>query len=70
MADPGHGILTKRSFIPGYEDERAEAVSAGDSESSPPWAAIGVVLGLAVVGGGLFVVSQNRKRESYEAEEA
>jgi peptide/nickel transport system substrate-binding protein len=70
VADTGHGILTKRSFIPGYEDDRADAVNAGDSESSPPWAAIGVVLGLAVVGGGLFLASQNRKRESYEAEEA
>jgi peptide/nickel transport system substrate-binding protein len=70
VADTGHGIFTKRSFIPGYEDARASTVVGGRNESSPPWAAIGVLLALALIGGGLFVASQNRKRESYEAEEA
>ena len=70
VADTGHGILTKRSFIPGYEDAQADTVTGGRAESAPPWAAIGVVLGLGVIAGGWFLVSQNRKRETYEAEEA
>ncbi|HWI04115.1 MAG TPA: ABC transporter substrate-binding protein, partial [Acidimicrobiales bacterium] len=70
VADPGHGILTKRSFIPGYEEAQVDAVSGTGSESAPPWAAIGVVLGLGVIAGGLLIASQNRKRETYEAEEA
>jgi peptide/nickel transport system substrate-binding protein len=68
VADTGHGILTKRSFIPGYEEERA-AVSGGAGESDPPWAAIGVVLALALIGGGIFY-AQSRKRDTYEPEEA
>ena len=69
VTDTGHGILTKRSFIPGYEDERADAVGGSRSESEPPWALIGVLTGLAVVGGGLYV-AQTRKRDTYEPEEA
>ena len=69
VADTGHGILTKRSFIPGYEEERAEAVGSGGEESQPPWALIGVLVALAAIGGGLFV-AQSRKREGYEPEEA
>jgi peptide/nickel transport system substrate-binding protein len=70
IADTGHGILTKRSFIPGYEDDRNEsAASASASDDAPPWAAIGVGLGLAVVGGG-YLVARSRRRDEYEAEEA
>ncbi len=38
-------------------------------DDGPPWAAIGVVLGLAVVGGGALA-ARGRRREQYEAEEA
>ncbi len=70
IADTGHGILTKRSFIPGYETTSDEpAVTGGSVDDGPPWAAIGVVLGLAVVGGGV-AASRSRRREQYEAEEA
>jgi peptide/nickel transport system substrate-binding protein len=70
IADTGHGILTKRSFIPGYEPASAPAVvGSGGAASGPPWAAIGVVLGLGVVGAGA-VAARNRRREDFEAEEA
>jgi peptide/nickel transport system substrate-binding protein len=69
VADTGHGIFTKRSFIPGYEDADREAVSGSRTENAPPWAAIGVVIGLAAIGGGLLV-AQSRKRDSLEPEEA
>ena len=70
IADTGHGILTKRSFIPGYETASGEAVVPGGSvDEGPPWAAIGVALGLAVVGGGALV-ARSRRREELEAEEA
>jgi peptide/nickel transport system substrate-binding protein len=70
IADTGHGILTKRSFLRGYENADGRAAgSSGGSESGPPWAAIGVVLGLAVVGGGVLA-ARGRRREELEAEEA
>lgn len=70
IADTGHGILTKRSFIPGYETASdTSAVTGGSVDDGPPWAAIGVVLGLAVVGGGV-IAARGRRREQYEAEEA
>ncbi len=71
VADTGHGILTKRSFIPGYEDDEREgaAASGGGATSDPPWAAIGVVVALAAIGAGLFI-AQSRKRDTYEPEEA
>lgn len=70
IADTGHGILTKRSFIPGYETASGTPVVTGGSvDDGPPWAAIGVVLGLAVVGGGALA-ARGRRRAEYEAEEA
>jgi peptide/nickel transport system substrate-binding protein len=70
IADTGHGILTKRSFIPGYETASGEsAVTSGSADDGPPWAAIGVVLGLAVVGGGV-IAARGRRQDEYEAEEA
>ncbi len=70
IADTGHGILTKRSFIRGYETaaEGTPASSAG-ADDGPPWAAIGVVLGLSVVGAGALA-GRSRRREAFEAEEA
>lgn len=70
IADTGHGILTKRSFLPGYETASGAAtVTAGTVGDGPPWAFIGVILGLGVVGGGV-VAARGRRREQYEAEEA
>jgi len=70
IADTGHGILTKRSFIPGYEQASNEpALTGSGADDGPPWAAIGVGLGLAVVGGGVLA-ARSRRREEYEAEEA
>ena len=70
VADTGHGILTKRSFIPGYETAPNSAVvSGGGAPSGPPWPAIGVVLGLGVVGAGALA-ARSRKREGFEPEEA
>jgi peptide/nickel transport system substrate-binding protein len=70
IADTGHGILTKRSFIPCYETASdTSAVTGGSVDDGPPWAAIGVVLGLAVVGGGALA-ARGRRRAEYEAEEA
>ena len=69
VADTGHGILTKRSFIPGYEEDSVAAVGGGGGESEPPWALIGVLVALAAIGGGLYV-AQTRKRERFEPEEA
>ncbi|MGH9263773.1 MAG: ABC transporter substrate-binding protein [Acidimicrobiales bacterium] len=70
IADTGHGILTKRSFIPGYEEAGGEpAITGGAADSGPPWAALGVGLGLAVVGAGVFA-TRTRRREEFEAEEA
>ncbi|HEX2046496.1 MAG TPA: ABC transporter substrate-binding protein [Acidimicrobiales bacterium] len=70
IADTGHGILTKRSFIPGYEGADNEpALSGTGTDDGPPWAVVGVLLGLAVVGGGV-VATRTRRREEYEAEEA
>jgi peptide/nickel transport system substrate-binding protein len=69
VADTGHGILTKRSFIPGYEDDDRQAVTGSATADDPPWAAIGVIGALAVIGIGLFI-AQSRKRDAYEPEEA
>ena len=44
-------------------------MSSGAVDDGPPWAAIGVVLGLALVGGGAFV-ARSRRQEEMEAEEA
>ncbi len=70
IADTGHGILTKRSFIPGYEPAPGSAaLSGGGAASGPPWAAIGVVLGLGAVGAGALA-ARSRRREDFEPEEA
>ena len=69
IADIGHGILTKRSFIPGYETAADGTATSSAGADAPPWAAIGVVLGLAVVGGGI-VAARGRRQEDFEAEEA
>ena len=69
VADTGHGIFTKRSFIPGYESKDRPAVVGGGSQSSPPWAAIVIVLAVAAVGGGLLI-ARSRRRCELEPEEA
>jgi peptide/nickel transport system substrate-binding protein len=66
IADTGHGILTKRSFLPGYEKQGNEPAAGGSTAASnPPWAAIGVGLGLIVVAGGFLALRS--RREQYEA---
>jgi peptide/nickel transport system substrate-binding protein len=71
ISDPGHGILTKRSFIPGYEKIGTHPLAGTTSSSAkggPPWAAIAVVLvAVAVIGGVL--VARSRRRSTLEAEE-
>ena len=70
IADTGHGIFTKRSFLPGYEDESNVPATGGTgAQGAPPWAAAGVALAVIAVGGGLLV-ARNRRRERYEPEEA
>ncbi|HEX6597101.1 MAG TPA: ABC transporter substrate-binding protein [Acidimicrobiales bacterium] len=70
IADTGHGIFTKRSFIPGYEDAGNEsAVTGAGGDEGPPWAAIGIGLAvLAIIGGA--VIYRNRQTDAYEPEEA
>lgn len=61
---------TTVGFLRGYESADASAAGAsGGPESGPPWAAIGVVLGLAVVGGGILA-ARGRRSEELEAAEA
>ena len=70
VADTGHGIFTKRSFIPGYEDDSNEpAVSGAGAGDGPPWGAIVLVLGVIAVGGGLLI-ARNRRSDELEPEEA
>jgi peptide/nickel transport system substrate-binding protein len=71
IADTGHGILTKRSFLPGYESASNQPATAGSgADNRPPWVAIGAVLiVLAAVGGGVLV-ALTRRRDEYEPEEA
>jgi peptide/nickel transport system substrate-binding protein len=70
IADTGHGILTKRSFLPGYETAGNQpALAGGAADDGPPWVALGVGLGLLVVGGGV-IAARSRRREEYETEEA
>lgn len=69
VADPGQGILTKRSFIPGYESAAARRATAGGNEG-PPWAVIGVVVALLVIGGAVLAARGRRRAESGAEAEA
>lgn len=64
IADPGQGILTKRSFIPGYESAAARQATAGGGSSGPPWAVIGVVAALLLIGGAVLAARGRRRAES------
>jgi peptide/nickel transport system substrate-binding protein len=66
ISDPGHGIFTKRSFLPGYS-RRAPSASGGTpaGESSRPWGLIAVVAAGLVVG---LVVVARRRRPGVETE--
>ncbi|MFP5317040.1 MAG: ABC transporter substrate-binding protein [Acidimicrobiia bacterium] len=70
VADTGHGIFTKRSFIPGYEDAGNQPAIAGSgADDGPPWGAITLVLAVLAVGGGILVY-RNRQTDTLEPEEA
>jgi peptide/nickel transport system substrate-binding protein len=69
ISDPGHGILTKRSFIPGYENASTAAASGSGGTNGPPWAAIIVVLVVGAVIGGVLT-ARSRRRGELEPEEA
>ena len=71
IADTGHGILTKRSFLPGYEDAANVPATGGTADEGPPWAALGMGLAVVAAGGGLLIArNRRRERERYEPEEA
>lgn len=64
-SDPGHGIFTKRSFLPGYADTDATGTIEEIGESSTwPWVAAG--LAVLLVLGGIVVL---RRRRSGDREE-
>jgi peptide/nickel transport system substrate-binding protein len=69
IADTGHGILTKRSFLQGYEKSEGGVLGGSTSDDAPPWAAIGVGLAIVGVGAGLLI-ARNRRRDTLEPEEA
>jgi peptide/nickel transport system substrate-binding protein len=70
VADAGHGIFTKRSFIPGYEDA-GERAAVGSEAGGPPWGTIGLVLVLvAAVGGGVLIARSSRREDALEPGEA
>jgi peptide/nickel transport system substrate-binding protein len=69
VADVGQGILTVRSFLPGYGVTGAVPSGRSATPSGPPWPAIGVVLGFVVVAGGAGA-ARGRRREERDAEEA
>lgn len=67
VEDPGQGILTVRSFLPGYA--KLGGASSSSSSSGPPWAVIGLIVGVVVVVGGGLVL-RNRRRQMRSLEEA
>ena len=71
VTDPGHGVLTKRSFLASYSEEGGEAAAASSEaggDDGPPWAAIGVGLGVILVAAAVLV-GRGRRREALESEE-
>lgn len=66
ISDPGHGIFTKRSFLPGYSRQTpAETGAAPPGQTSRPWGLI------AAVGAGIvlaLVLMVRRRRSAVEAE--
>jgi peptide/nickel transport system substrate-binding protein len=67
ISDTGHGIFTKRSFLPGYQSAAAP-VSGGTAESTAPWAAVGAAI--VLVGTGAAAMSMRRRRREAAMEEA
>ena len=62
ISDTGHGIFTKRSFLPGYQSAEV-AVSGGAAQSTAPWGAVAVAIVFAG-GGACVLVTRRRKREA------
>ncbi len=62
ISDTGHGIFTKRSFLPGYQSAEAP-VTSGKPEATTPWATVAVAIVFAGAGGAL-IVTRRRKREA------
>jgi peptide/nickel transport system substrate-binding protein len=68
ISDTGHGIFTKRSFLPGYQSVAAP-VSGGSAESSTtPWTVLAV--GVVFAGAGTAVLINRRHRREEALEEA
>ncbi|HET9444137.1 MAG TPA: ABC transporter substrate-binding protein [Acidimicrobiales bacterium] len=74
-ADKGHGIFTKRSFLPGYEEiavtraaARGDAAPAGDDDEGSGSSAVLLGVGAAAVLVALVAVGMARKRRPAEDE--
>jgi peptide/nickel transport system substrate-binding protein len=59
LSDPGHGIFTKRSFLPGYPRSGQAATGQKAGTRGTPWEVIGIVA--AVVIAGVVVVARRRR---------
>ncbi|MCP9488260.1 MAG: ABC transporter substrate-binding protein [Solirubrobacteraceae bacterium MAG38_C4-C5] len=65
ISDPGHGIFTKRSFLPAYADTGAASTVEDVGESSVwPWVVVGLVA--LVVLGGIVAVRRRRTEDPEE----
>jgi peptide/nickel transport system substrate-binding protein len=63
VSDPGHGIFTKRSFLPEYVEESSVARTGGttaDDDGSNSGLIVGLVAAAVVLGGAALLVSRRR----------
>ncbi|MGH9224957.1 MAG: ABC transporter substrate-binding protein [Acidimicrobiales bacterium] len=65
ISDTGHGIFTKRSFLPGYQSAEAAASGSG-TKSAAPWAAVAVAIVFAGTGAGVMVGRRRRQEQALE----
>lgn len=67
LSDKGHGIFTKRSFLPAYAKENGvgqaagQASSTSDEGSGSGGAIFAVIAAVVVVGGGALMLSRRRR---------
>lgn len=63
VPETGHGIVHKRSFLPGEDLDRVDAATtAGESDGGGVLAWPFVVVGLIVLGGGALLITTGRRR--------